>query len=99
MRPLLLAALVGSLALAPQLVSAADEKMSTAPAGNMMVMCHAPKTGEKANTQMMTDKSMWVCTPADMKKMMAGPDMTNVKTAEEANKAWKAFLESQTNPR
>ena len=93
-RPLLLAAVVGSLALAPQLASAVENPVTPVMAP-MIVMCHAPKTGEKGNTMMMGDKSMWMCKPVDMKKMMSGPDMTNVKTMEDANKAWKAHLQAE----
>ena len=93
MRPLLLAAVVGCLTLAPQLASA-DDKM-TAPTGTVMMSCHAPKSGEKANAQLLTDKSTWTCAPVDTTKVMNGPDMTNIKTMDELDKASKALLQTQ----
>jgi hypothetical protein len=96
-RSLLFAAVVGTLTLAPQLASADDKMMKAAP-GTVIMSCHTPKTGEKANTQMMADKSTWMCSPVDTKKVMTGPDMTNIKTMDEANKAWKAYLQAIMGP-
>ena len=93
LRPVLLAAAIGGLTLVPLLASA--QAKPAAPAGGMVMACHAPKSGEKANTQMMTDKSEWMCQPVDTKKVMSGPDMTNIKSMDDLNKAWKQLLQTQ----
>jgi hypothetical protein len=84
---LLLAALVASAALAPA-AFAADDHMMAMPA--TVMMCHNSKSGEKPNAMMGSTGLM--CKAVQTKKLIAGPDMTNVKTAAEADQAWKDFV-------
>jgi hypothetical protein len=97
MNKILTALLVAGVAALPQIASADDMAASSAMAKPMMV-CHAAKAGETA-TAMTMSKTALVCSDMDMKKMMAGPDMTNVKTAKDADKAWREFLAHQLDAR
>jgi hypothetical protein len=90
------ALLVAGVAACP-LVASADEMKSAATTSPMLV-CHAAKSGETSNA-MTTSKTALVCADIDMKKMMAGPDMSNVKTSKEADTAWKDFLAHQFDVR
>lgn len=85
----LLAALVASAAFAPAAAFAADDHMMAMPA--KVMICRDSKTSETPNAMMGSTGLM--CKSVDTKKLMAGPDMSNVKTPEDASKAWKAFIE------
>ena len=98
MRRFLIALLVAGAATLPQLATA-DEMKTDAMSAPAMMICHAAKSGEKATAMTTASKTALACTNVDKKKMMAGPDMTNVKTSKEADSAWKDFLAHQFDVR
>ena len=97
----LVALLVAGVAAFPQLASA--DQMSTPHdamrASSSMMICHAAKSGEKSTAMTTASKTPLACSTVDVKKMMAGPDMTNVKTSKEADQAWKEFISQQFDVR
>jgi hypothetical protein len=96
-RTLLFAALLAGSVLAPQLASAdamsADHAMA---APSTMMLCRAAKADEKSNAMTSTKEAL-MCKTLDMKKVMAGPDMTQMKTPADADKAWRQFWQIQMN--
>jgi hypothetical protein len=93
-RSFLFAALIAGTVLAPQLASADAMSSHEAMAGpNTVMVCRAAKADEKANA-MTTTKEALVCKTVDMKKM---PDSSQMKSASEADKAWRQFFSIQMN--
>lgn len=93
-RSLLFAALIAGSVLAPQLASADAMSPHETMAGPSTVMvCRAAKADEKANA-MTTTKEALTCKHVDMKKM---PDAAQMKSAGDADKAWRQFWMIQTN--
>ncbi len=96
-RTLLFAALLAGSVLAPQLASAdtmsGDHAMA---APSTMMLCRHAKSDEKANAMTSTKEGL-MCKTLDMKKMMAGPDMSQMKSATDADKAWREFWQIQMN--
>jgi hypothetical protein len=93
-RSLLFAALIAGTVFAPQLASAdAMSSHEAMAAPNTVMVCRMAKTDEKANA-MTTTKEALMCKKVDMKKM---PDASQMKSAAEADQAWRQFWMIQQN--
>jgi hypothetical protein len=93
-----LAALLAGAALVPQVAFAQTTPSNPTTDANPqpVMVCRAARANEVATATVVATKASMVCRAIDMKAMMAGPaGMKDMKTADDANKAWQTFLNTQ----
>ncbi|MEA2688471.1 MAG: hypothetical protein QOJ39_1931 [Candidatus Eremiobacteraeota bacterium] len=86
------------LALADDAMGGHDAMAAKAPAKMATMVCRPAAAGEKPTAMMMGDaKTAIVCktmNPAMMMKKGSGPDLSKALTAEQADAAWRSYIES-----
>jgi hypothetical protein len=91
--------LVASAQAAPAASPAAPAAAPAAPAAAAPVlMCRAARVAETATAEVIVTHAQLVCRPVNMTTVRAGPNMSSAKTAADADKMWKDFIEREVNP-